>query len=55
MVERGLTVTLPDVAPPVSKFVPTQAAVEDHVRVVELPVKIDEGLADNETVGETVI
>ncbi|OGI67881.1 hypothetical protein A2732_00930 [Candidatus Nomurabacteria bacterium RIFCSPHIGHO2_01_FULL_40_10] len=42
MVEIGLTTTLPDGAPPVSKFVPVQdEASEDHSRVAEPPVYID--------------
>src|SRR3989338_1863285 len=49
----GETLTLPDVAPPVEKFVPVQdvAFVEDHARVEESPSVMDAGLAEREAVG----
>jgi hypothetical protein len=44
----GLTARLPDVAPPVSKFVPVQdvAFVDDHVSVEELPCVMEIGFAE---------
>ena len=45
--EAGVTETLPEVAPPVLKFVPEQdeAPTEDQVSVVESPENIVVGLA----------
>ena len=53
MSTTGLTTTLPEVEPPVAKFVPTQevALVEDHVIVDVAGGTIDVGSAEIFAVG----
>jgi hypothetical protein len=51
IVESGRNETLPEVRPPVVKFVPVQdkAPEEDQVRVVDWPAKIVMALAEKLT------
>mgnify|MGYP001102825891 FL=1 len=53
MVEVGETETLPEVRPPVEKFVPVQevALIDDQLRVDDWPAVIEVGLAEREAVG----